>query len=98
MNIKFQRTGGFAGLATNVELDSANLAEEQSTMLQELLAKVLPFQQPDKGNPGADFYTYKLTITDGDQEQSIEVDDGNVSDEMYALFDFLMQDDLNEKT
>lgn len=90
MKIKFKRSGGFGGLETNVDVDSANLTEENNNQLQALLDRLMPFQQPAKSE-GADMQCYMLSVEDANGvAQTLEADDGNASDAMHELFDFLL--------
>lgn len=89
MKIKFQKSGGFAGITFKKELDTNNLTPELSNKLQDLLDKVLPFTQEELPS-GSDLSTYELSIDDVESKRSLKVNDLSLTDNLNDLFDFLM--------
>lgn len=91
MKLSFKRSGGFVGIQTKVNLDTANLGVEPNHKLQELLGKLLPLTQPANMEGGADLQTYDLQIDDGVNVQTLEVNDMTATDAMHDLFDWLLK-------
>lgn len=89
MKIKFQRTGGFANIPVNLNVDVDNVAANVGTELKDLLAKV-NFAQ-EKAPPAADVCNYELTVENGDQQQVLVTNDMNLTEEASNLFEFLMR-------
>ena len=92
MRIVCERTGGFAGLTTRVEVDSSALTAAQNRALQTLIEQADLLNQPKskKRQAVADGFQYDLTVTHDDGEQALSLTDGAVPEEMQALLDWLM--------
>jgi hypothetical protein len=91
MLISFRRTGGFANLVVNVQMNSANMAQDKVTELEKLVGKALPFTQ-GKVEPAADVCHYSLSIENGDTKTTVEANDLTVTDNMQTLFEFIMDE------
>lgn len=89
MKVKFKRTGGFANIPVNVEVDVNNAAVNVANELKELVGKVTFVQEG--AAPGADVCSYELHVQDGDQEKVLTTNDMTVTDEASNLFEFLMR-------
>jgi hypothetical protein len=89
--IKFERTGGFAGIriATDVKLE--DLPEEQARTIKELLDDLdfdeLPEQMLDESVP--DQFTYQITVESDKGEHTIVTGDSSAPEEMQELLQFL---------
>jgi hypothetical protein len=96
MRIKFERSGGFANIPLNAELDSAQMKPDRAEELKRLVDEARPFDQPSapKANVPDDLH-YEVTIEHGGQSKTINVSDTAASDEMKSLFDFLGEEALN---
>ena len=87
--IKFERTGGFAGMriATDFELD--DLPEEQAHQLIELLDEVdfdeLPKHQRSE-NQMVNGFTYSITL---DYQKTFTIGEDSAPEEMQPLFELL---------
>lgn len=90
MKIRFQRTGGFANIPVRVELDGDKMPPAALEKLQQLLAPLLPFVQPNvKTTP--DVHTYEISVETNDQEHVLTTNDLHITDELQNLFDFLLE-------
>lgn len=89
MKITLNRTGGFANIPLNIEVDSDTLSQEKQTKLDALLHKVLPFP-PTQAEPKPDMHTYSLVVEDGAQAHNLDTNDGAATEEMHELFDFIL--------
>ena len=92
--IKFERTGGFAGLriAANIELD--DLPEEQADRLSELLDDVDFDELPEnlmKGNPVPDGFTYSITVEYEEGQHTVTTSDTSAPGKMQPLLELLYQ-------
>ena len=86
MHVKLRRTGGFAGISTNAEVDSDRLPPERAGELESLVGSLTaPDQQP---SPHArDAQRYELTI-DG---RTLVADDTNLPEEWEAAIEWLLE-------
>jgi hypothetical protein len=92
--IKFERTGGFAGmrLASDFELD--DLPEDQAAQLCELLDDVDFDELPEnlmKGNPVPDGFTYTITVESEEGQHTVTTSDTSAPSKMQPLLELLYQ-------
>lgn len=90
MKISFQRSGGFAGLTTNLQLDPAKLSEDKAEHLVTLLNNVFPWTPPTNPTKGADLQAYDVVVEDGDHKQDLHTNDADATEDMHALFEFIL--------
>lgn len=94
MRIVCERSGGFAGLTTRIEVDSATLTAAQKRELKTLIEQSQLLDQhvakKHKTKAVADGFQYDLTVTTEDAEHALKLSDGAVSEDMLALLDWLM--------
>jgi hypothetical protein len=89
--IKFERTGGFAGMriATDVKLE--DMPEEQAKTIMELLDDLdfdeLPEQMLDESGP--DQFTYKITVETDKGEHTVVTGDSSAPEKMQELLQLL---------
>lgn len=89
--IKFERTGGFAGMriATEVKLD--DLPDEQANSIRELLDDMdfakLPEQLLDEA--GSDQFTYTITVKTKKWEHTVITGDASAPEKMQELLQLL---------
>ena len=96
--------GGFAGMTSSTTIDTKALAPNDANELQTLIVKSNLFERSAKSaqqpNPApntktktkkgaADYFTYKITIQNGDKERSMECNDINMQAEIKGLVDFV---------
>jgi hypothetical protein len=95
MRIVCERSGGFAGLSTRIEVDTDNLTAAQKRKLQTLIEQSQLLDQRTikkrkSRNAVADGFQYDLTVTTDDRAFSLSLNEGTVSAEMLALLDWLV--------
>ena len=89
--IKFERTGGFAGMriATDVKLE--DLPGEQAETIIELLDDMdfdeLPEQMLDESGP--DQFTYKITVETNKGEHTVVTGDSSAPEKLQELLQLL---------
>jgi hypothetical protein len=98
MQIKFQRSGGFANIPLRAELDTAQMPPERAQELERLIEKARAFDQPAQPTamPVPDDLHYELTIQDNDQSHSFRISDSAASNDLKLLFDFLGEEALKK--
>ena len=78
MKIKFERSGGFAGMLTTVSVDTTLLLSEQAAKLQNMVEDAnffsLSSAPPPKRGP-ADYFSYKITVDAEDGKYTLECTD-----------------------
>jgi hypothetical protein len=89
--IKFERTGGFAGMriATDVKLE--DLPEEQAETIMELLDDLDFEELPEQmlGESGPDQFTYKITVETDKGEHTVVTGDSSAPEKMQELLQLL---------
>ena len=90
MKVRFQQTGGFAGLSRGCELDSGELSRKDAAELERLVAAAaLDTVRPSRSR-GADRQQYDLVVQrEGAAPLEVRFDDGALSDELARLVAFL---------
>jgi hypothetical protein len=92
MKFQFKISGGFAGLKSEFDDDSANLPQQYKSMLESLVNGTAKLTQK-KSNPLArDVFRYDLNVQDATKPFSVHFDDTDLPPEMEALFDYLRQE------
>ncbi len=89
-HVKFERTGGFAGIRFATEFDVSDLTQEQADQLQKLVND-LEFERLPAAlqkNPAIpDSFTYSITVN----QHTVTATDSSVPEKMQPLLDTLMQ-------
>ena len=89
--IKFERTGGFAGMRIAKEIKLDDLSEEQSHTLSELLDDMdfdeLPEQMISEAGP--DRFTYVITVETQKWEHTVVTSDSSAPEKMQELLQLL---------
>jgi hypothetical protein len=88
MRVRVQRSGGFANIGANAEVDTSTLSKEKAEEVQRLVA-ALPPQPPApmRARQAADVYQYDITV-DG---KNYRADDPSLPDEWRALVDYMLK-------
>lgn len=90
--IKFERTGGFAGMTIARDLTMEDLSEEQAANLMELLDDLdfneLPEQLVDEESI-PDQFTYIITVETREGEHTVTTGDASAPEKMQELLRFL---------
>jgi hypothetical protein len=91
MIIRHERSGGFAGITTTVEVDSESLSAKEAKELKGLVEKALPLDQPKKKKATMpDQFNYEFVVEDGDKSRKYQVNDESITDDMRALSKWLI--------
>ncbi len=92
MKIQFERTGGFAGIPLRTSIDTDSLDEQSQQTVQNLVESSGFFALPSRlasPTPGADRFQFKVTIQDGNRSHTVEADEGALTPEVQALFQYI---------
>lgn len=91
MIVRHERSGGYAGITVNVEVDSATLPAKHANELKGLVEKAFPSDQPLKKQATMpDQFNYEFIIEDGDKTKTYQVNDQTITDEMRDLSKWLI--------
>ncbi len=88
MIIHLVRTGGFGGMRREIRIDTSVLFREDQALLERLVGEAgffgLPgrFPRPSKG---ADYFTYTITVDDGDRRHTVEVSQPSLPEGLRPL-------------
>ena len=93
MRIHFERTGGFMGRKVTLDLDSADLPEEEQESLRQFLEDANFFELPASlvTQPVPDEYQYNITVTTETIAHSVRVSDTASPPSLSALVHYLPQ-------
>jgi hypothetical protein len=93
MKIRFERTGGFAGLIVNVEVDAGTLLPAQSQALAQLVERAdffeLPAAMTESATQGADRFSYRITIEADGRTHTVETTDSAAPAALVPLLEWL---------
>lgn len=90
--IKFERTGGFAGMRIARDLSMDDLSEEQAADLLELLDDLDFDELPEHlvgEEPMPDQFTYTITVETREGEHTVTTGDASAPEKMQELLRFL---------
>lgn len=92
--IKFERTGGFAGIRFAADLEMDDLPEEQARQIHKLLDD-MDFDELPESIQGdqqvADGFQYSITIVTEKREQTVTTTDTSAPPKMEPLLEILTQ-------
>jgi hypothetical protein len=98
--IKFERTGGFAGMRIAKDLEWDDLPDEQAKTISELLEDLhfeeLPEQMMNNSNM-PDQFTYTITVETDKGEHTVTTGDTSASEKMQELLELLNRLARNQK-
>ena len=97
--IWFERSGGFAGISTSVEIDSKTLSAEEAGELEQLIEQsgffdfikkdTIPTQELGQG---PDQFQYEITIEyKGGEKKTVELNESTIPDSLRPLVNYLTQ-------
>ena len=92
--IKFERTGGFAGMRIATDFELEDLPEDQAERLRELLDDADFDELPEKllkGGPIPDGFTYSITVETDKGEHTVTTSDTSAPQKMQPLLELLYQ-------
>ncbi len=92
--IKFERTGGIAGMRFAADFKPEDLPDEQARTLTDLLDDLdfdeLPEQMTNEPS-ASDQFTYTITVETKKGEHTVVMGDASADEKMQSLFDLLTQ-------
>jgi hypothetical protein len=91
LRVDFARSGGFAGLTLETSVDAAELAPEERAEAERLVSAVEAANVPERTRPGVDRFQYDLTITRGSESKHLSVGESDLTPELKALSDWLLE-------
>jgi hypothetical protein len=93
MKIIFERSGGFMGLKSNLNIDLKDLSADQAEMLRGLLDNANFFTQPESppNRSAADGFQYVITVETELVTHTIHTNDTAASEELRPLLQELSQ-------
>jgi hypothetical protein len=98
--IKFERTGGFAGMRIAKDLKLDDLPDEQAKTISKLLDDLdfeeLPEQMMNDSNM-SDQFTYTITVETNKGEHTVTTGDISASEKMQELLELLNRLARNQK-
>lgn len=98
--IKFERSGGFAGLQITKDLKMDDLPDEQaqtiSALLDDLDFEELPEQMMNKSNM-PDQFIYTITVETKKWEHTVTTSDASAPEKMQELLELLNRLARNQK-
>lgn len=92
--IKFERTGGFAGMRLAADIDLDDLPEEQAKQLREMLDDANFDELPEKlmkGDQVPDGFTYSITVESEKVQHTVITGDTSAPAKLQPLLDLLSQ-------
>ena len=94
MYVKFERTGGFAGLPLRATIESSSLQADQLDSLHRLLEETQFFELPEQMDApcvGTDRFCYRVFVEDGERQHTIQASEEAVPDQLWPLLKWLTQ-------
>ncbi|MGB7291484.1 MAG: protealysin inhibitor emfourin [Thermodesulfobacteriota bacterium] len=90
MRVRFQQSGGYAGLIKGCDFDTESLPPEEARVLNSLVKKSnIKGNQKFITRDARDLRTYSITIEKNEESNSISFDDMSVPKEVEELLSFL---------
>jgi hypothetical protein len=88
MRIHFVRSGGFAGLLVDFEVDTADLPAEEAAALHQAVENAGFFNLPckiDAAGDEVDRFQYTITVEDEGQKHTVETGEAAMPDSLQPL-------------
>ena len=90
MRVRFQQSGGYAGLIRGCEFDTESLPPDEARLLRSLVKKSnIKGSKRYVTRDARDLRTYSITIEKNEESDSISFDDMSVPKEVRELLSFL---------
>src|SRR5512147_1976494 len=86
--IKYERTGGFAGMRIATDLKADDLSDEHASKISELLDDLDFAELPGEGAM-PDQFTYTITVETKKWEHTVTTGDASAPEKMLELFRLL---------
>ncbi len=98
MRVRFERSGGFAGITLGSDFDSAEMPADQTAELTRLVSDARFFELPaaiTPEKPGADRFQYSISVDDGAQKHCVEFEQGSAPEYLQPLVQWLTEAQRN---
>jgi hypothetical protein len=95
--IYFERSGGFAGISSNITIDTHSLPSDEANKIQGMINNAKFFDLKKSSSPppkrAADYYKYKITIQTEEEgtQNTIETNDITMPSELRPLINHLVK-------
>ena len=91
MRIMLERSGGFTGIPVLNEIDAKDLPSKLVIVAKKIIADQKSYSPPMKliSKGPADYYSYKISIQDGNARKIIECNDFNIQDDIKQIVRFI---------
>jgi|SRR5215470_6862908 len=90
MKVRFQQSGGFAGLLKGCEIDTDKLPPESAKEVHDLVqSSAISGSGEHLSDSGRDLKQYELTIDDGTSKKSVVFDDESIPPSARPLIGYL---------
>ncbi len=92
LQIKYERSGGFAGLKLSTSFELDDLSDEQEKQLRHLLDEVDFFDLPAQilpTHPGIDRFTHKIEVKSKKRKHVVVTTDSAAPEELLPLIELL---------
>ena len=88
MKVRFDQSGGFAGLMRSCEIDTTDMSPDEANKFADLVSSI-----PESGvflsDSSRDLHQYEITIVDGESKTSVVFDDQSVPQSVKPLIGYL---------
>jgi|SRR6478672_11092695 hypothetical protein len=95
MKIEVQRSGGFAGITMTFSVDETSVTVPEASQLEELVEKAAFFDLSSSNipikKPGADYYSYNITIDMRGKRHNVKVTDLTISKDLRSVINLVME-------
>ncbi|HEY7079802.1 MAG TPA: protealysin inhibitor emfourin [Nitrososphaeraceae archaeon] len=93
MKIRFESSGGFAGMYSSATIDTTLTNSQDAEKLEKLVRNSKFFELPSESSPfksgSADYIRYKITVESEDKSHTVLTDDTRISPTLSPLIGFL---------
>jgi hypothetical protein len=91
-SIRFERSGGFAGIGVDKTIDSLQIKKEETEMLKGIIERShffsLPSVKTTKSHP--DRFSYRITVETADKKHAVEFSQASVPEGLKDLVRYLI--------
>ena len=98
MLVRFERSGGMAGITLAHDFDSTELPPEQTAELTRLVTEAQFFELPGEirgARTAADLFQFTITVENGPQKHSVEFDQAATPERLRPLVQWLTREQKN---
>ena len=90
MKVRFDQSGGYAGLLRGCDLDTSTLPPDEARQLEQLVqASAMPASGEFLSNSSRDLHQYEITIEDGASIRTVILDDESLPATAKPLIGYL---------